>query len=181
MIKDTNDTYGKISIINHWVTSVSMISMILFGFYLKYGWIPPTMKGDFYGYHKAFGTIVLIFGMWRVLWRVIQGFPKPASKMRYFQEAISRIIHYILLTSVIAMPLSGIIMSIYSGRSVKVFGIFTIPPMEKSTKISYIAHEFHEISGIVISAIIVIHALAALKHHFIDKDKTLKRMISFPK
>jgi len=82
-----------------------------------------------------------------------------------------------LLLSLLIMPASGIIMNLYSGRDLNIFNIITIPGQQRDETISGIAGFLHHNAPYAISAIILLHLAAALKHHYIDGDKTLLRML----
>lgn len=168
--------FGLISRLNHWTTAIVFLGMIIFGFYLEFGEIERSAKGPLMGIHKSIGVLFLGFALWRVGWRLMQGFPKDISAMPLWQSVSSKAVHYLLLLSILAMPLSGFLMSLYGGRSINVFNWFTIPAQNKIEMISSISHSVHMYAPYAITAIITLHIAAALKHHFIDKDATLKRM-----
>ena len=129
-------TFDALSRLNHWLIAVGMIGMIGFGLYLENAEIAREAKGQLMGLHKAFGVVFLIFALWRVGYRVLQGFPAPVSPMPNWQELAMKLVHWGLLVAVLAMPISGVLMSVYGGRAVEVFGLFTIPAQEKVEAIS---------------------------------------------
>lgn len=88
-------SYGITSRINHWVSAIAMIGMLGLGLYLEFGGLEREAKGPLMGIHKAVGVLVLHFGVWRVTWRVLKGFPKPASRMPAWQETASKIAHWV--------------------------------------------------------------------------------------
>lgn len=170
--------YGSISVANHWVTAVIFIGMLVFGFYLGYGGLEREARAPLMGWHKSIGTLFLVFVFWRIGWRLAQGFPKEVGLFPVWQRIAAKATHWLLLLSILIMPLSGVLMSIFRGRSVEVFGWFTIPPVtEDRTVIGNIAHDVHGIAPFAISLLIVLHIAAAVKHHVIDKDVTLLRML----
>jgi len=69
----------------------------------------------------------LIFGLWRVFWRLKKGFPATVATMPNWQAKAAKISHRFLLLCILLMPISGIVMSLYKGRKIDVFGMFTIP------------------------------------------------------
>ena len=176
MEKET--TYGLTSRINHWVIAIAMIGMIGFGLYLEFGGLEREAKGPLIGIHKSVGVLVLIFGLWRVSWRLKKGFPAPASSMPAWQETASKLAHWVLLAGIIVMPVSGLLGSLFGGRDVSVFGLFTLPAQAKIEWLHSFSGGVHGLFGKALAIIVVIHVVAALKHHFIDKDTTLSRMLS---
>lgn len=171
-------SYGITSRINHWVIAIAMIGMLGLGLYLEFGGLEREAKGPLMGIHKAVGVLVLIFGTWRVTWRLLHGFPEPASTLPSWQESASKVAHWVLLVGIILMPVSGLLSSLYGGRDVSVFGLFTLPAQEKIDWLKSLGGGVHSWFGKALAAVVVIHAAAALKHHFIDKDNTLSRMLT---
>jgi cytochrome b561 len=169
-------SYDLISRFNHWIVAVVMIGMLIFGLYLHD--LPPgPAKGQLIAPHKAIGVLVLIFGLWRVGYRLIQGFLEDASEMPKWQETIAKVIHLILIIGVIIMPLSGIVGSYFGGKSIEVFNLFTIPAGGKVEFLSELGHVVHGAFGRLMIFAVILHIAGALKHHFIDRDTTLTRML----
>lgn len=172
-----NKTFGKISRFNHWITALIFIAMLGLGFFLAYGGLEGAEKGPFRDVHKSVGTLFVLWAVWRVGWRLIQGFPEDVSAMPIWQSISAKFIHWLLLVSILAMPLSGVIGSLYGGRSIDIFGWFTVASLGDNETISGMAYNVHGGAPVFISILICIHIAAALKHHFFDKDATLRRMI----
>lgn len=170
-------TYGLTSRINHWVIAVAMIGMLGFGLYLEFGGLAREAKGSLIGIHKSVGVLVLIFGLWRVTWRLLKGFPAAVSSMPAWQEVASKVAHWVLLAGIIVMPVSGLVGSLFGGRDVSVFGLFTIPAQAKIEWLQSLSGGVHGLFGKALAVVVVIHIAAALKHHFVDKDATLSRML----
>lgn len=171
-------TYDAISRFNHWIIALAMIGMLAFGFFLEYGWLAREAKGPLIGIHKAIGVLVLIFGAWRVGYRLFQGFPDSVANMPAWQEITAKVAHWGLLAGILVMPASGIVSSIFRGRAVEVFGLFTIPAQGEVTWLANLAAGTHGWAGIAVAVLLVLHVAGALKHHFIDRDATLARMVS---
>jgi len=171
------ETYDLHSRINHWVIGLAMFVMVAVGLYLEFGSLERSDKRFLMGIHKSAGVLILIFGLWRVFWRIKQGFPNSVTQMSAKEKLASKLAHYLLLISIILMPLSGIFSSIFRGRSVDVFGFFIIPAQSKVQWLASLAKDTHTYAGRALAILIVIHIAAALKHHFYNKDKTLSRML----
>ncbi len=177
MRETQGNRYGWISISNHWITATIFLFMIGLGFFLEFGGLEREAKGPYMGLHKSVGTLFLAWAVWRVLWRIAKGFPKDIAIMPTWQKIGAKATHWLLLASIIAMPLSGVIMSLFGGRAIKIFEWFTIPAQNKNEIISSSAHFFHSYAPYFITTLIMLHLIAAIKHHIIDKDETLKRML----
>ncbi len=170
-------TYDHISRANHWIVALAMIGMLGVGLYL--GNLEPAKetKDFLLPIHKSVGVLVLLYGVWRVVWRLYQGFPSPAANLPVWQERISRITHYGLLFCIIIMPLSGLMGSLFADRAVDVFNLFTIPPITEIKFLKSVSYALHRYVSYLLVAMVLLHVGAALKHHFIDKDTTLVRML----
>ncbi|WP_415404455.1 cytochrome b [Tateyamaria sp. SN3-11] len=173
----TPTTYGLISRANHWAIALAMIGMLCFGLFLEYGGLEREARRPLVGIHRSIGVIVLIFGTWRVVWRLVEGFPADASAMPRWHQRVSRLVHWSLLAGILIMPLSGITSSVFRGRPVDVFGWFTIPAQSEIPWLATAGGAMHSYVGIGLSAVVVLHVLAALKHHLHDRDATLTRML----
>lgn len=170
-------TYGTTSRINHWIIAIAMIGMLGLGLFLEFGGLEREAKGPLRDIHKAIGVLVLFFGLWRVVWRLLKGFPAAASNMPAWQATASQLAHWVLLAGIVLMPLSGLFGSIFSGRDVSVFGFFTLPGQAEIGWLQALSHGIHSWFGKALAAVVVVHIAAAMKHHLIDKDATLMRML----
>lgn len=170
--------YDLMSRINHWLIAIAIIGMLAIGLFLEFGGLAREDKGWLIDLHKSIGVLVLIYGVWRVLWRVTQGFPKSDDNtMPQWQEIASKIAHWALLAGILIMPISGVVASVFNGRSIAVFNWFSIPAQAQIAWLSGIAGYTHRYAGFTLAFIVAIHIAAALKHHFVDRDSVLIRMV----
>lgn len=169
--------YDALSKINHWTVAMLMIGMVVLGFYV-FNFMPRGPdKGMLIGLHKSIGVLILVLGAWRVAYRLWQGFLPEVGTMPRWQGHLAKLIHFILLLSIVLMPVSGMIGSLFGGRDITVFGLFTIPSAPKTEWLSQLAYSVHETLALLLAAAVVLHIAGALKHHIIDKDSTLRRML----
>jgi len=175
-LSDSSTTYGMVSRLNHWVVAAAMIGMLLSGITMEYGPFARETVFAIMGWHKAIGALVLGYGLWRIGWRVAQGFLKEASVMPNWQAIAAKVTHWCLLATVLAMPLSGLVMSLYHGHDVDVFGL-VIPAQDKVEWLASAAGMTHEYAAWGLAGLLVLHIGGALKHHYIDHDTTLRRMV----
>lgn len=176
MTSSENAGYGLVSRLNHWIIAGGIIVMLGLGVALDKLDLDREVMLGMMNTHKSLGVLVLIFGLWRVSWRLVNGFPKAAARMPSWQEYSAKAVHIALLAAIIIMPISGLLMTVYGGHEVSVFGLFTIPAQEKVEAISAAGHVIHGTLAKLLIALILVHFAAALKHHFIDCDTTLTRM-----
>jgi len=170
-------TYDFISRLNHWVIAAAMIGMLGFGLFLGFADLSREVKGPLMGVHKALGVLVLIYGLWRVGWRLLQGFPAQAGIKADWRTPVAKLVHGALLAGIIVMPISGIVASVFHARPVAVFGLFTIPAQTEVAWLASLAGGIHNVAGIGLAALVVLHLAAALQHHFVNRDTTLTRML----
>ncbi|WP_306262423.1 cytochrome b [Pararhizobium sp. IMCC21322] len=170
--------YDLMSRINHWLIAIAILGMLALGLFLEFGGLAREDKRWLIDIHKSVGVLVLIYGVWRVLWRIIQGFPESdESTMPQWQEIASKIAHWALLAGILIMPISGVVASIFNGRSIAVFNWFSIPAQTEIAWLSGAAGYTHKYTGFTLALIVALHIAAALKHHFVDRDSVLIRMV----
>jgi cytochrome b561 len=177
MIKNSKTSYGWLSILLHWVMAIAFIALFFLGQYM--------VDLDYYDawyhrapeIHKSIGILLLMAMLFRFFWNKFQTSPDPIST-DVKTELAARITHYLFYLLVIMLFISGYMISTAEGKGIDVFSWFTVPALftEDPDRADF-AGDIHEIiaTGFVILA--AIHALAALYHHFIIKDFTLKRML----
>lgn len=139
-----------------------------------------------YYIHKSIGMIIIAFVLIRVIWRILNGWPEPASNYPTIEHLTAKVVHWTLIIGTVALPVSGILMSGAGGHGLAIFGLELLAenidpnnledviPLNKT--LAEFGHEIHEIAGNIMIIAIVLHLLGALKHHIIDKDGTLRRM-----
>jgi cytochrome b561 len=170
--------FGLVSIINHWANAVIFLSVLGLGFYLSFMGDGRAVRGPWMEAHKAGGVLLLVMAMWRVSWRLFHGFPKDVIEMPTWQKLSAKLVHWMLLFAILAMPISGILLSLYGERSINVFGLFVVPAQAENELITRIAYAIHGNLAYLVSGAVLLHVGAVLKHHLLDKDDTLKRMIT---
>ena len=144
---------------------------------MAYGGLKREAVAPLMAWHKFLGVLVLVFGLWRVAWRMRQGFPEPVASMPRWQRAASKAVHFGLLAAIVAMPVSGILMTIAGGRALIVWGLTLLPSLGKYTWLNAAAGAVHETAPPILLLLLAIHIGGALKHHLLDRDATLRRMI----
>jgi cytochrome b561 len=132
--------------------------------------------------HKSFGMTVLMLAILRLLWRLKNPPPALPSGMSPLERMLARGTHIAFYVLLFAMPLTGWLMSSAKNYSVSWFGLFTWPNLIPKNENAFgLLRSTHDILSGVLFAIAVLHILAALKHHFWNKDDVLLRMLPFTK
>lgn len=177
MLKNTENSYGSIAKILHWVIGLFIICLIAVGFIMS-SMDPAPEKFELYGMHKAFGVIVLCLVAIRILWRITNATVQATEGVPPILQLAAKAGHLLLYIFMLVMPISGVLMSRFGGYPISVFEIFTIPAAsEKSPELAKLFHATHGYAAWGFVILITVHILAALYHHFIRKDDTLVRMI----
>lgn len=173
---DTREKFSRTTLAFHWIVALSIIGMLALGL-IMHELDRGELKSMLYGWHKVIGTTILLIAVLRILWRWRNGMPEPAGDYPAWQHKAAVASHIALLTFTLMLPLSGALYSYGAGYPVPVLGLFEIVPAGKIPWLGGFMHETHEILGKILMAIIALHAAAALKHHFLEKDGTLRRML----
>lgn len=159
----------------HRIIALLMIGMIVLGWYLSEIDYEAPNYNVLRQLHRTVGLALFPLGIAHLLAYLL--LPRPAFSvgLQPWEKFLARLAHMFLLYVVIAIPVAGYLMS---GDKLVILGDISIPALfdvKKSTRSTLF--EVHEILAWTAAAIIGLHVVAALKHHFIDKDDTLKKML----
>jgi len=177
MWRNTDSTYGMIAIVFHWVVAIIVINQFILGLWM--------VDLDYYDawyrrapeLHKSIGVTLFLIMVFRLIWRWVNKKPQTISGKPWLEKRIVRIVHSILYFLIFFVMLSGYLISTADGRPIEVFGMVNIPAtLTGIEKQEDIAGNVHLILAIALVSLSSFHAMAALKHHFINRDKTLIRM-----
>lgn len=176
--RNTRERYGLVSIVLHWATALTIIALFAVGLWM----VDLTYYDPWYNrapdLHKATGVLLLLVILFRLLWR--QGNPRPAplSSISPLEKRLASLVHGLLYALVLGVICSGYLISTADGRAIDVFGLFQVPATIKDLpQQADIAGEVHFYLAVTVVVLASLHGLAALKHHFVDKDATLVRML----
>ncbi len=168
--------YSKPAIAIHWIVAVLIIGMIPFGWYMSdLDFSPDKLK--LYAWHKSIGITILALFFVRLGWRLYKGVPAPLPHKEW-ERKLAKTSHILLYILMAIMPLTGWLMSSANGFPVSVWGMFVLPDLiDKNQDLGHFLNALHSKIAWAIIVIASVHLLGALKHHFIDKDNTLRRML----
>jgi cytochrome b561 len=142
------------------------------------GNLPEQYQPSAYMMHKSFGLTLLFLVLARFFWIQYAGKPALPKTVPMWQKILSRTVHYSLYLLLICMPLCGWVMSVAGNRVPSYFGLFQMPlPIKANKALSEFMDQSHKTIAWILIALIVLHIAGAIKHHFIDKDNVLKRML----
>ncbi|UAA37749.1 cytochrome b [Paraneptunicella aestuarii] len=176
MIKNSAYSYGWISIILHWVSALTIVSLFALGLW---------MDGlDYYSewyqtaphWHKSTGILLAGLTLFRMLWIFSGKRPNPHGSP--LLSKIARLTHIALYLILFAIFISGYLISTADNRDIEVFNWFSVPSFGSwFDNQEDVAGEVHELLAFGLIGLAIFHAAAALKHHFLDRDNTLTRML----
>ena len=132
--------------------------------------------------HKSFGMTVLMLAVLRLLWRIKHAPPALPTDMSALERGLAKATHVAFYVLLFAMPLTGWTMSSAKNYSVSWFGLFTWPNLIAQNEAAFaFLKSTHEALSYALFTLAVLHVLAALKHHFWNKDDVFVRMLPFVK
>jgi cytochrome b561 len=162
----------------HWLTVVCVI--VCFGITYLEHYFPrgSAQRATIWWTHMSFGLLLLAFMVARLFARTTSEIPAPAATLPRPFRVASSLAHILLYALLIATPLVGMGLGFYQGRDVSFFGLFSIPsPVAADRAFGRQVEGVHEWLANALVALAIIHALAALAHHFVLKDDVLRRML----
>lgn len=179
-IQNTEDRYGMVAIVLHWSMALLIIGLAALGLYMTA--LPDagfnTKKIALILYHKEFGLLALVLFALRLGWRVTQVLPKLAEHLPDWQMIGARFVHLCFYGLMFALPMTGWLMSSAAGIPVSGFGFFMLPDfIHRSDYLFARLIDIHKWLGYALILLIAVHMGAALRHHFLLKDDTLRRML----
>lgn len=178
MPHDVEPRYGRVARTLHWAIALSIIALIPLGWYMvRLDYYDPWSY-DALAIHKALGMIVLLLAAIMMSWQLAHDRPAVAPPRKPWEEIAAKIIHYSLYAVMLVVPVTGYVISTSAGAGVSVFGLFEVPAvLPKSVPLRDAAISLHYYFSYASFGLIAFHVAGALKHHFIDRDETLKQML----
>lgn len=156
--------YGLLSRVNHWVAASGFMGALGLGLVMAYGGLDREAIGGLMNWHKALGVFVFAFGLWRVGWRILQGFAEDQRSTPVWQRRVARGVHIALLAAILLMPLSGILMTVAGGRALQMFGVTLLPSLGEIAWLDALADWTHGTLGLFITGVLALHIIAGLSH-----------------
>ena len=176
--RNTTRSWGSLSKAFHWLIVLLIINQ---------WWIASRadeLKGlaklEALAWHKSFGMTILMLAVLRLLWRLVNPTPDLTVETRRWERVLARISHVLLYALIFAMPLTGWMMSSAKNYPVSWFKMFQFPDLVAPAEQTF--HQMldlHHLLFKVLVGVALLHVAGALKHHFIDRNDVLKRMLPF--
>lgn len=170
--------YGGVAILLHWLIALMIVCTFTLGLVMVDipGLTPAKLK--YFSWHKWAGVTILALACLRLLWRLTHAAPPYPGGMPRWQIGAAHATHFLLYLLIFAVPLSGYFYTLSAGVPVVYLGLFPLPVLiaphpewKAALKLT------HYVLNMTLLTLVCLHVLAALKHHFIDRDDILKRML----
>lgn len=174
---NTKSTFGTVHVLLHWLTAVTVFGLFSLGLWMSgldyyHEWYRTAPA-----VHKSIGFVLILLMLFRVGWRLKNGMPEIIPTHKTWEKMLSKLVHLFLYVAIVSMFFSGYFITTAKGQSLDVLGFLSIPAtITHVDSLEHYAEDIHEVSAYLIVVIAVLHGLAALKHHVIDKDRTLVRI-----
>jgi cytochrome b561 len=178
MILNTTKRFGLVSIFLHWLMAVVVLGLFALGWYM----VDLTYYDSLYNtlpfIHQSIGTLVALIFLFRIVWIRVSPVPGPLQGNSRFEIITSRLMHSVLYFLIALIVLSGYLISTADGSGIDVFDLFEVPatvtgiPQQED-----IAGLIHEYLAYILIGLVLVHAAAALKHHYVDRDNSLRRIL----
>lgn len=178
--------YGMIAILLHWVIGLGILMLIAMGLAMTHLGLAPMLKFQLYQLHKSVGVTVLLAVLLRILWRLTHR-PPPLPTMPPLEKAAAEGTHGLLYALMLVIPLTG-----WALVSVSPFNLPTVlyglvpwphlpvlPELTNKVQVEAVMKFIHSKLAWVLTALVALHAGAALRHHFILRDGVLHRILPF--
>jgi cytochrome b561 len=190
--------YTKTAKVLHWLIAIGIFAMFALGWFMSdlpkeapkqmaydlldlgiYTWnlseeVSP--RTFYFNLHKSIGVTIFALILLRIFWRFTHKPPAILATYKTWERKLASGAHHLLYLLMVALPLSGVVMAINSKYGIKWFGMDFMSGTDNKP-IRELFKEAHEIIGLIILAVIILHIIGALKHKLIDKDETLNRML----
>ena len=168
--------YSTQAIVLHWLMALLIFAGFPLGLYMVDLPLSPD-KLKLYSYHKWIGVTVFLLVAARLAWQLTHTPPPLPNGIAAWQRRASAAVHGLLYLLMIAIPLSGWLMSSAKGFQTVWFGVLPLPDLlEKNRELSDLLAEVHEAMSFMLLGLVILHVGAALKHHFIERQAYLQRM-----
>ena len=176
--RNTQGYWGLVSIVLHWVIALTLIGLFGIGLYMVGLSYTDPLSNTLPHWHRSLGIIVGLALVIRLAWRFVSPPPAPLPNYKRSEHLMAMLMHWILYVLTIVIVVSGYLISTSDGRGFAVFSWFEMPAFAGDLgNTEELAGDIHRWLAWTLVVLASLHALAALKHHFIDRDATLTRML----
>lgn len=170
--------WGAITVLLHWLTAILVIFLFILGLWMVdlnyyHSWYNKAPH-----IHQSIGMLLLFMIIFRIVWRVFNKVPDSLEAHSKIEKKMAYIMHMTLYILLLILLISGYFMVSADGNKINIFNWFSLPPITENFMYQAdLSGKIHFYTAILLIICTILHAIAALKHHIIDKDNTLIRMV----
>jgi cytochrome b561 len=174
-----DNQYTRTAITLHWLLAVLIVGTFCVGLYMHDLPLSPQ-KLKIYSWHKWAGVTIFLLAVLRLAWRLGHRPPGLPAGMPRWQQVAAHGLHQLLYVLMLAIPLTGWLMSSAKGFQTVWFGVLPLPDLVgKDQALGDLLQAVHKYLNLGLAALVLTHMAAAVKHHLVDRDDTLARMLPF--
>jgi cytochrome b561 len=183
--RNTTSRYGFIAASLHWIIVAGIIAQYFLAEAAEEREGVPAGAISPMDVHNSLGITILALALLRLLWRFVELPPARPATMKRYEVMLARAAHTAFYVLLFAIPLSGWALAAIDAQSLSYFGLFDLPqlrtgaqlPVPGGTLSEDQLEEVHEVLFNILLGLALLHAVAALKHHFFDRDNVLRSML----
>lgn len=178
MLKNSSQQFGLIAILLHWICALAIVVLFALGLFMEQLDYNDPWYYRVPAIHESIGLLLFATMLARYLARWINPPPPPLAELAAWEQMLASLVHRVLYVVIFTVLISGYLISSAEHDSIAVFDWFKVPGLNLDiANQEDIAGEWHERIAWLLIALATFHALAAIKHHVIDKDRSLLRML----
>ena len=174
--------FGGIAKSFHWLMAALVMALWILGYYMVGQTQDLLAQYELYQLHKSFGFVVFGLALLRLAWRTIDPPPPLPATMNRLHRTGAHLSHLAFYVLLLGLPVTGFLMSAASplGIPTVIFETIRVPhPIGPSAAVYAFFRTTHYVLAMTLAAVLAVHALAALHHHFVEKDRVMMRMLPF--
>ncbi len=176
--RNESDEYGWIAIALHWIAAIVIVGLFALGLWMTDLRYTDPWYNRAPDIHKSVGVLLIALIAFRLLWRWTNPLPAFEAGMPAWERLAARGAHVLMYLLMVVVLASGYLIPTADGTWISVFGWFSTPPVVLGIERQEdLAGWVHYWSAWALIALAAVHTLAALKHHFLERDRTLKKML----
>ena len=177
MLRNSADSWGTIAKNFHWWMAALIFAQFALGPMAANWHLSPT-KLQLFIWHKSIGMLILVLLVARLWWRAASVTPALPDAMRAWERRAAQASHGLLYALLIALPMSGWVINSAANIPFRIFGLVRLPAItQPDQEAAELFERVHVGLVIVLVLLLVVHVVAALRHHFVKRDAVLARML----
>ena len=179
MLRNSDKEFGVVSKLLHWSMAILLTGLFAVGLYMTELDYYDPLYHSLPWWHKSFGLLTMFLLLVRLAWKFGNSAPEALKTHKKWEVSLAHLIQKVFYLMIILIGISGYFISTAKGKGIEFFKAFEVPAIFASIEEEQadLIGEAHEVMAILLAILVMLHAFAAFKHHLIDKDETLKRMV----